>query len=322
MRFTQLTKIGGLSLTILLTLGNAVSASSTEDSVRTELSLINACLTKATETEGFVKAVGRTEGEEISPEEIDTCLNPFLESVSDQLKITMSLKNVNFRNQVKVTGSFTFPPSAIEDGVIHKEELSSFQSVITPNNSSTIFDDVAKDFDLSAVSCSLSGINSFSYTPSAHYTSFIKVDSVLEFAQDSESRGQVDASTEALIDNLTSLQAQLLSVDESLFSIEFDCKSQALEVAIADGLADITVVHNGNSASYAVTGSYYNIPSGYSFPRYSSEPAFSFYNRTIMLTINEETLKIIANRTSDRVETSYQQLPLVIDIEALEKSFS
>lgn len=217
MRVTQLTKISGLSFTLLLALGNPAFASPTAGSLSAEFDSINTCLLKAMEAEEPAKAEGRTQGTEILSKEIDTCLSPFLDFVTDDLKVTMNLENMAFSNQVKMTGSFAFAPSAIEDGVVEAAELISFQAAISASQNNSTF---SAGVDLTGAACSLSSMKTFSYTPSASYAALIRLRSLSKVASNVANQGQADASTKSLIANLGALEAQLLTTDESPSRIE------------------------------------------------------------------------------------------------------
>lgn len=315
---TQLTKISGLSLTILLALANSTFARPIADFQSAEFDLAYACLLKEMDAKEPGEADIQTQVTDIQSQKIDACISVFSDPYRDESKVTVNFENMAFSDQVKMAGSFAFSPSAVEDGVVDGAELVSFHADISPGQSNFL---LSEDIDFAESNCHLSSMKNFSYEPSENYDSLIKLRAFLKVARDIANQRQDDVSIKSLVTKLDALEAQLLVIDESPSQLEFGCKSQASEIAVAGGLADIAVVHNRTSASPKLTSSSYEIPGDYRLPSYSSASSgisFRFSNRTVALTTNDGTLRMALNRKNDRVETSYQQLPFVLDIEELE----
>lgn len=315
MKLSQLLKISALSLTLLSIVNSAAKASSLDDYLSTKSNVINTCLTNAMGVDSDKSVGADTRIEDASLDKISTCLSPAIQQMQSGIEIEAKFENAAFSNYATISGEFTFAPTAIEDGVVSAEELNNFRALISPNTSRSIFDGDAGKFDLEARSCSLRGLDSFSYTPDANYVALLKVGALSVAANEVATRNKADTEAAALTGTLATLQAQLAGADSSL-KLSLNCESRDVEVAVVDGLASATIDQYDR---YRLSGSF-NIPEGYSLPRYSSRLNFSASDRTETITVNGQTLKIKTERRNDNLQISYQGLPLVVGNERVRRS--
>jgi hypothetical protein len=163
MRLTQWMRASGLSFTLLLSCGSAVFASSTTDYLQTDADTTNTCLLRT--IQGDNADAAETNGQLGSDAQagIGSCLDAALSQVTEDIEITAAFDNPTFTNYVSLTGSFAFDLRSLEDGLLSHEDLTSFDSLMAPNENSLLFSSL-QSLEPPSESCSLSGLKDFSYS--------------------------------------------------------------------------------------------------------------------------------------------------------------
>ena len=321
MRFTQWMRASGLGFTLLLSCGSAVFASSTTDYFQTDASITNTCLLRTIQENSYGAAEASNQLGSGAQEAIGACLDAALSQVTEDIEIAAAFDNPTFTNYVSLTGSFSFDLRSLEDGLISQEELNSFDSLMAPNENSSLFSSL-QSIEPPSESCGLSGLEDFSYKLSESETNLLKVRSLLKVAESRSAQAQSSDEIAALMATLTSLQGQLGEPSESLGELSLNCTADNVTMTADAGVVDMTVTQHNNTNQYAVSGSY-SMPENYSLPRngwsYSTGSNGSTHNFSFRasssrarLTVNGQSLTVATSKDGNRAQTSYSGIPVVI----------
>ncbi len=316
-------RASGLSFTLLLSCGSAVFASSTTGYFQTNAGITNTCLLRTIQENSYSAAEANSQLGSDAQEDISACLDAALSQVTEDIEIAAAFDNPTFTNYVSLTGSFSFDLRSLEDGLISREELKSFDAFTLPNENSSFFSSL-QSLEPCSESCSLSDLEDFTYKLSESDENFLKVRSLLKIAESTAAQEQPSDEIAALMTTLIALQVQLGGESESSGALSFDCAADNVTMTADAGFADMMVTrYNGATGS---TYTAYRTPLGYNLPmtgqssRANSNGAshsFSFRSSSIRrkLTVNGQSLTVATNSDGDRLQTSYQGIPVAVSSE-------